>query len=79
MARPTAGTVRIISPAPRGAVVEDRLFWADGSRNVIERCTLFGFGREVIVRDVNAHLMAVGIHEENLYYTAWNKPLVAVL
>ncbi|XP_064608886.1 low-density lipoprotein receptor-related protein 4-like [Liolophura sinensis] len=67
---------------PNGIAIdvdEEQLFWTDGGRNVIERCTLFGFGRQVIVSDVNANLLAIVIHEEKLYYTAWNKRGITVV
>lgn len=53
--------------------VEDHLFWSDGGRDVIERCTLDGDERQVLVSDPNAFIVALVIDGDKLYYTAWNR------
>ncbi|XP_064608941.1 low-density lipoprotein receptor-related protein 4-like isoform X5 [Liolophura sinensis] len=76
---------RIITTAiksPNGIAIdfeEDFLFWSDGGRGVIERCSLVGADRQVLVKDPDAFIMALVIDGDKLYYTAWNRGGITVV
>ncbi|XP_072435639.1 low-density lipoprotein receptor-related protein 2a isoform X3 [Chiloscyllium punctatum] len=59
---------------PNGLTIDyedQKLYWADGSLRKIERCSLTGTDREVIVSTA-IYPFAVTLYDEYLYWTDWN-------
>ncbi|KAG8559732.1 hypothetical protein GDO81_017431 [Engystomops pustulosus] len=50
---------------------EDRIYWADASLQKIERCSLTGANREVVVSTA-IYPFAMTLYDQHIYWTDWN-------
>uniref|UniRef100_A0A8C4T9C2 Low-density lipoprotein receptor-related protein 2 n=1 Tax=Erpetoichthys calabaricus TaxID=27687 RepID=A0A8C4T9C2_ERPCA len=53
-------------------IEEERLYWADANLQKIERCSLTGSNREVIVSTA-IYPFAMTIYDEHIYWTDWSR------
>ena len=47
------------------------MYWGDGRLNKIEKASLDGTGRTVLLTETNAIYMSFVLHGGNIYFTDW--------
>ncbi|XP_064615685.1 low-density lipoprotein receptor-related protein 5-like [Liolophura sinensis] len=67
---------------PNGIAIDlktNQLFWVDGVRHTIERCSFHGMDRQKLLHDPFAQPMQIVLYGDKLYYTGWNKRGIIVM